>query len=309
MHDQILRAMTVAVDAEVGALALYVPEDAALQIVSTIGYPRSIVEHLRLNAGEGVIGRVYASGREFLMSETERPPVWPHRPRYRTESCIAIPLRHSHGSIGVVSVADPRSREHFTRDDLAALRRLVPVATLALERFRAYDELAAVASAARVDPLTGLANRRYLHSRVQAEIERALRLQQPLGMVLLDIDDFKRVNDTWGHVEGDHVLREVGQLLVENVRIFDVCTRYGGEEFAVVMPGATEAIVRQVAERVRRSVEDAFRGSLGGPKITLSAGGTLLESGDGPEQLFRRADAALLTAKRQGKNVVEIAAS
>ena len=185
---------------------------------------------------------------------------------------------------------------------------LEPVASLALERFRAYAELRTMARTAQVDPVTGLANRHYLQRRLDAEIERARRLQQPLAMVLLDVDDFKRVNDTWGHVEGDQLLREIAQLLTENVRIFDVCTRYGGEEFAIVMPGASESIVRHVAERVRRSVEDAFKGSLGGPKITLSAGGALLQSGDDAEQLFRRADAALLSAKRHGKNVVRFAA-
>ena len=75
------------------------------------------------------------------------------------------------------------------------------------------------------------------------------------------------------------------------------------------MPGATEPIVRQVAERVRRSVEDAFTGAMGGPKVTLSAGGALLQMGDSPEHLFRRADAALLAAKQQGKNVVRFAES
>lgn len=308
VHEEIVRAMTWTVRAEVGALALYDPEHAALQIVSTVGYPRAIVEHLRLKPGEGVIGHVFSYGLPFLASEEHGLAKVPQRPRYRTASCIVLPLRHANVSIGVISVADPLHGEHFSRDDLAALGRLVPGATLALERLRAYAELSAVSREARIDPVTGLANRHYLQARLEAEIERAQRLHQALAIVLLDVDDFKHVNDTWGHVEGDQLLREIAQLLAANVRIFDVCTRYGGEEFAVIMPGATEAIVRQVAERVRRSVEESFRGAMGGPKITLSAGGALFQPGDSTEQLFRRADVALLTAKRQGKNAVKLAA-
>jgi diguanylate cyclase (GGDEF)-like protein len=307
IHGYIVRAAAAAVRSDFAALALFVPEDGTLKIVSTHGYPQTIVEHVRLQPGEGVIGRVFASRRSFFAGAGRSTELFPARLRYRTSSCIVIPLMANGRSIAVLSVADPTEGDHFTRDDLHALKRLAPAATLALARLSTIREMEALAIAARVDPVTRLANRQYLIARLEAELERARRLHQPLGMMLVDVDDFKRVNDTFGHLEGDHLLREIGGLLTDNVRLFDVCTRYGGEEFAVVMPGAHEAVARQVSERVREAVEQAFRGSSGGPKITLSAGVALYQPGDTATGLIGKADAALLVAKAQGKNVVRFA--
>jgi diguanylate cyclase (GGDEF)-like protein len=307
VYRRIVCGAAAAVKAELTALALFVPEDGTLQIVSTEGYPLTIVEHVRLEPGEGLIGRVFASGRPFFAGAGPPPEFFPFRARYRTKSCIVIPLLSNARSIAVLSVADPAEGDYFTREDLLALKRVVPVATLALARLGTVREMEALGAAAQIDPVTRLANRQYLIGRLEAELERAQRLQQPLAMMLVDVDDFKRVNDTWGHLEGDHLLREIGALLTDNVRLFDVCTRYGGEEFAVLMPGAYESVARLVAERVRRAVADAFRGASSGPKITLSAGVTLFQSGDTPERLIGRADAALLSAKAEGKNAVRFA--
>jgi diguanylate cyclase (GGDEF)-like protein len=307
IHHDIAHAAAAAVNADLAALALFVPEEGTLRIVSTHGYPQMIVEHVRLEPREGVIGRVFASRRPFFAGAGPRAQLFPSRLRYRTGSCIVIPLLSNGRSIAVLSVADPVEGDHFTPDDLRALQRLAPVATLALARLGTIRDMDALAIAARVDPVTRLANRQYLIGRMDAELERAQRLHHPLAMMLVDVDDFKRVNDTFGHQEGDHILREIGSLLTDNVRLFDVCSRYGGEEFAVVMPGAHESVARQVSERVRAAVEQAFRGSSGGPKITLSAGVALFQPGDTAERLIGRADAALLVAKAQGKNAVRFA--
>jgi diguanylate cyclase (GGDEF)-like protein len=305
-HD-IARAAAAAVKADLAALALFVPDEGTLRIVSTFGYPQMIVEHVRLEPGEGVMGRVFASRRPFFAGAGPRAELFPSRLRYRTGSCIVIPLISNGRTLAVLSVADPVEGDHFTREDLHALQRVAPVATLALARLGTIRDMEALAIAARVDPVTRLANRQYLIGRLDAELERAQRLQQPLAMMLIDVDDFKRVNDTFGHLEGDHLLREIGALLTDNVRLFEVCSRYGGEEFAVVMPGAHESVARQVSERVRAGVEQAFRGSSGGPKITLSAGVAMFQPGDTAERLIGRADAALLVAKAQGKNAVRFA--
>jgi diguanylate cyclase (GGDEF)-like protein len=307
IHHDIARAAAAAVKADLAALAVFVPDEGTLRIVSTHGYPQMIVEHIRLEPGEGVMGRVFASRRPFFAGAGPRAELFPSRLRYRTGSCIVIPLVANGRAIAVLSVADPIDGDHFSREDLHALQRVAPVATLALARLGTIQDMEALAVAARVDPVTRLANRQYLIGRLDAELERAQRLQHPLAMMLIDIDDFKRVNDTFGHLEGDHILREIGALLTDNVRLFDVCTRYGGEEFAVVMPGAHETVARQVSERVRAAVEQAFRGITGGPRITLSVGVALFQPGDTAERLTGRADAALLVAKAQGKNVVRFA--
>jgi diguanylate cyclase (GGDEF)-like protein len=121
-------------------------------------------------------------------------------------------------------------------------------------------------------------------------------------VLLIDIDDFKRVNDTRGHLEGDRILRDVADLLRAGVRIFDVCARYGGEEFVIVMPAASTMVAQQVAERIRRRVERNFGNE--SPAVTVSVGVGMLDSAATADELVDVADHALIAAKKAGKNLV-----
>jgi diguanylate cyclase (GGDEF)-like protein len=120
---------------------------------------------------------------------------------------------------------------------------------------------------------------------------------------MVDIDDFKRINDTHGHLEGDRALRDVAELLRRGVRIFDLCARYGGEEFVIVMPGAAREMAVHVAERIRRGIQE--RSQLTPAPLTVSVGVGLLGPGQTEEDLIDAADHALMAAKRAGKNVVK----
>jgi diguanylate cyclase (GGDEF)-like protein len=120
---------------------------------------------------------------------------------------------------------------------------------------------------------------------------------------MIDIDDFKRINDRQGHLEGDRALRDVADLLRQSVRIFDVCARFGGDEFAIVMPGASAPVALQVAERIRGRVERHFSHE---PRVTVSVGVGILETDEGSHELIDVADRALMAAKAAGKNVVWI---
>ncbi len=160
------------------------------------------------------------------------------------------------------------------------------------------------------DALTGLYNHRYFYQRLEQELERARSTGRPVALLMLDIDYFKLYNDTQGHTKGDSVLQEVAQLLRENSRESDVICRYGGEEFAVILPGAGEEEAVGVAERVRRAVAGhAFEGGDGQPggRLTVSIGVAVCpdqaaESGE----LVERADQALYLAKHSGKNNVKV---
>ncbi|MWY86369.1 GGDEF domain-containing protein, partial [Francisella tularensis] len=144
--------------------------------------------------------------------------------------------------------------------------------------------------------LTGLFNRRYLEESLEREIHRSKRKQQSLGIIMLDIDHFKRFNDTFGHEAGDTVLRELGLLLQQYVRQSDIACRYGGEEFTLILPEASLKIVRQRAEQLRQGAKQLQvqhrRQSLGA--ITLSLGVACFpEHGLSAETVIRDADAAL----------------
>jgi diguanylate cyclase (GGDEF)-like protein len=161
------------------------------------------------------------------------------------------------------------------------------------------------------DPLTGLYNRRYLDETMEREVVRAHRSGEGMGVIVLDIDHFKRLNDTFGHDAGDLVLGRMGELLRKATRGSDIACRFGGEEFAVILPGATLAVARNRAEAIRAAFEAMpirFDGHLLEP-ITVSAGVSALASEDHNwVQVVQQADRALYTAKQAGRNRVLAAA-
>lgn len=153
------------------------------------------------------------------------------------------------------------------------------------------------------DPLTGLANRRAADRRLAAEHALALRRGTPLSLLMLDIDRFKRINDTWDHDEGDRVLAEVARRIRHEVRAGDLATRYGGEEFLVLLPDTALQAASDVAERIRGAIASEPV-ALGGGRVvvTASVGVAQLRDGEDNAALVARADTALYRAKQQGRN-------
>jgi diguanylate cyclase (GGDEF)-like protein len=152
------------------------------------------------------------------------------------------------------------------------------------------------------DALTGVGNRRSLDDRLAAESERAKRYGLPLSLLILDIDHFKRVNDTFGHIAGDAVLRAMGVLLRRFLRQSDSAARLGGEEFVVLMPGTTLADATAVAERMCQEI--AAQERVDPPSLTASFGVACLQADESGAALLARADAALYRAKTGGRNQV-----
>lgn len=161
------------------------------------------------------------------------------------------------------------------------------------------DSLERLASA---DPLTGLANRRGGEKDIAAEISRSRRQNTPLSCVLLDIDHFKEVNDTFGHQAGDYVLRELSALLRRTVRAYDILVRWGGEEFLVVLPGVDHEQALKLAERIRQAIENLPLAGIG--SITASVGVAALGNDYSFDAMFATADRRLYSAKASGRNTV-----
>jgi diguanylate cyclase (GGDEF)-like protein len=160
------------------------------------------------------------------------------------------------------------------------------------------------------DPLTNLYNRRYMEESLDRELSRAVRKNSPLSLMLIDVDYFKRFNDTFGHEAGDMVLRSLGSLLQTQLRREDIICRYGGEEFIVILPDAALDSTRQRGEQLREATKELvteFRGQALG-KITLSIGvATFPQNGTTVEALVEAADAALYQAKKHGRDRVVLA--
>jgi diguanylate cyclase (GGDEF)-like protein len=303
--DQVSRLL----DAERVALALHRPADDFLTIVATRGYPLSAVEQVRIQPGSWVIGHVYAKGRPVLVRDVRKVHGMAHEQRdYRSFSFAAVPILAGPATVGVLTATDKRDRSSFTRQDLLVLRTLSVMAGMALVASRSQTEAGRLAYAATVDALTGLLNRTYLDGRLHQEFERAKRAGNQLAVVMADVDDFKKINDTHGHQIGDAVLQVVGAIIRSAVRVFDVCARYGGDEFAILMPSTDHASAAACAERIRRRVSE-YRGSPVAtilPALTMSVGVAVIEAGETSAELILRADRALYQAKAAGKNCVRV---
>jgi diguanylate cyclase (GGDEF)-like protein len=153
------------------------------------------------------------------------------------------------------------------------------------------------------DPLTNLSNRRLMMDRMTAELASAERLNRPLSLFLVDIDHFKKINDTLGHDAGDRVLIEIARTLAKELRAYDVCARWGGEEFMVLLPETPGNGALRVAERLCRNVQHIeFMGLPPDIRISVSVGVAEYERGSSVAALIKRADIALYGAKRAGRN-------
>jgi diguanylate cyclase (GGDEF)-like protein len=200
---------------------------------------------------------------------------------------------------GLITVG--RKDRPFDDGDRDILRSLAAQATLALENVELHYQ---VQQQAVTDELTGLANHGHFQELLQAEIEQVRRYQHPVGLIMLDLDDFKSINDTYGHQQGDVVLKQVARVLRDTSREPDLPARYGGEEMAVILPHTDLEGASSISERLRTAIEGLRIPRLdqdGTLRITASFGVAASAEGD-KDALIADADAALYTAKRQGKN-------
>lgn len=154
------------------------------------------------------------------------------------------------------------------------------------------------------DPLTGLNNRRYMELQLKELILLSARYGHELSLIILDIDHFKHINDTLGHLAGDEALKAISVLLKQETRASDLVIRYGGEEFIVILPQSSIDETEDTAEKLRKAVEALDIPALGGESITISLGVAMLGKGEDKNGIINRADNALYRAKEEGRNRV-----
>jgi diguanylate cyclase len=255
--------------------------------------------------GEGILGAVAKSGvAEMIVNLPDDPRAGPAFTEKGAgavpQAAIVVPLIARDELKGVLGIYRVGDAARFEPAELALVTRFASLAALAMDnaaiRARLADE-------AITDHLTGLNNHRYFYERLGEEMRRVHRKRLPLGLLMIDIDDFKRTNDRFGHLEGDRVLQMIGAVFREVVREEDIVCRIGGEEFAIVLPITSPEDVAAIAERIRASVESNVFAEHDAVTVSIGAAGAP-DDGSSPRELFASADAALRQAKQEGKNRV-----
>ncbi len=272
------------------------------------GTRKSNAEVLRFRPGEGVAGAVVDQGRPVLVPQVDGHIPYRMTPRqlafYRGRSVMCVPLKGVGDVLGAVEVVGRKRTPAYSEDDLAFFVRLMDQAPSALDRARSYQRATDMAMA---DDLTGLFNLRYLTSVIDAEVERGQRYGVVVSVIFMDLDHFKDVNDSKGHLVGSKVLVEVADLLRDCLRSVDVVARYGGDEFVVVLPQTSLDAAFAIAERLRRTMEKSVFLEDEGHAIRLTASFGVTsypEVAKSKEELLRMADEAMYMAKTRSRNSV-----
>lgn len=237
--------------------------------------------------------------------EREGPLARARRDATGAGAVMAAPLQYRGKVFGVLNAVNRTDQAEFGRTDLILLEAMANQAAIAIENARLFDEVQRLAV---TDDLTGLSNRRGFFELARRELERAERTHRPLSVLMLDIDRFKNVNDTYGHAVGDEVLRHLADRCRHAVRDIDLVGRYGGEEFSVLLPETNLKTAHEVAERIRASIADAPFDTAVGPLPIKVSVGLALATNDGEESIERlldRADSAMYLAKQRGGDAVE----
>ncbi len=231
-------------------------------------------------------------------------------------SLLVIPIVLHDENVGSLFLRAARRKGVFSDREINFCEIVAEAAANALERAHLFESIQRANERleylAVTDGLTGLYNHRHIRERLDEEFERAQRYHLPLSCLILDIDNFKQINDTWGHLQGDYILRELARRITATVRKSDIIARYGGEEFIVLLPQTGVEGAKVEAERLLRHVNGkAFEGMPEGQRVTVSIGVAVLdhEKMTTSEAMIRVGDKALYDAKRLGKNRVVVGTS
>ena len=310
-YTTILRHSTELLGAERGSLLLFDEGTRELEVKAVVGPHAEDARASRIPLGEGVSGSVLNDGRALVVKDV-RATGWNTARTgrsYKTDSFISFPIIIGGRKVGVLNVTDKVDGSVYDEFDLDLLEMIAPQIALALERTRWHLKATRFQLLSITDPLTGLHNRRYLEERITEEIERSKRHHFPVCFMMIDIDDFKQYNDRNGHQAGDLALEMTAQSIKSALRTEDVASRYGGEEFSVLLPQTNLSKALIIAERIRRRVERARlpnRNLQLLNSVHVSIG--VAEFGphvDTPISLISAADQSLYIAKRRGKNCID----
>lgn len=293
--------------AEKGMLYLMARDTGQLEMRAIIGYSDTRIQNLPREK-YGFVAKAVSEGQPQMVTNAQDDPVIRSEGNIdevrAIKSAIVAPLFLKNEVIGALSL-ESQKEEAFTNDDLRVLVTFAATATAAIRNAQLHGE---VQRLALTDTLTNVYNRRGFMDLSKREIERARRFGRPLSAIMVDIDHFKEINDTYGHAEGDRVLRLVAERLSSHVREIDILGRYGGDEFTILLPETDLFVATNVAERLRRSVTEvpiSIKNETILVSLSIGVARANPETAD-LTTLLDNADAAMYAAKGAGGNRIDV---
>jgi diguanylate cyclase (GGDEF)-like protein len=302
----LLASMGRFIDADLWALLMLDPDRKELYYTDAGGGENPRLRGLRVKVGEGLAGWVALHGETLIVPEAQSDPrlATASSPDLIVRSAVGLPIRGRKGTHGVLEIFNPRLEENSDYN-IAFLHILVDFAAVAIEN---AQDVARAQQLTITDDATGLYNARHLYTILERELEIARKDSKSLSLVFLDLDRFKAVNDAHGHIIGSELLGQVGHCIRELCRSTDLCFRYGGDEFVILMPGTT----REEALRLTRSIHANLARSVftigKGLQLSIEASaGIATYPGDGRtlHAILGAADKRMYQVKSSGRGRVE----
>jgi diguanylate cyclase (GGDEF)-like protein len=281
-----------------------------LYFAIAVGPAADSLKALRLKMGEGIAGWVAKHGESLIVPDVYKEPRFAKRidemTKWQTKSVICVPLRAKHRSLGVIQLINC-PMETFGDNEMFFLNALCDYAAIAIDNARAVERIQELTI---TDDCTGLYNARHLYKTLEAEVYRSARFGHEFSVIFIDLDHFKAVNDTHGHLVGSKLLAEVGYVIKSHLRLIDYAFRYGGDEFVILLPQTSKEAALIVARRLLEVMRlSEFMGTEGLKlNVRCSMGlATYPEDAKSAHEIIRQADEMMYSVKNSTRDNIAIA--
>jgi diguanylate cyclase (GGDEF)-like protein len=290
---------------------LMVDEDKnELYFAIAVGTAAEALKNVRLKVGEGIAGWVAKNGERLIVPDVMTDPRFAKRidemTKWETRSIICVPLRSKLRVLGVIQLVNVHL-DHFTNQETFFLQSLCDYAAIAIENARAVEKIQELTI---TDDCTGLYNARHLYKTLEAEVYRSSRFGYEFSVLFIDLDHFKAVNDTHGHLVGSKLLAEIGYLIKAQLRLIDFAFRYGGDEFVVLLPQTGKDSAVNVARRLQESLRASVFCKEEGLNLNVRASmgmATFPHDAKTPHDIIRQADEMMYLVKNTTRDNIGIA--
>jgi diguanylate cyclase (GGDEF)-like protein len=281
-----------------------------LYFAIAVGSASEALKDVRLKVGEGIAGWVAKHGERLIVPDVMTDPRFARRidemTKLETHSVICVPLRAKHRVLGVIQLVNV-NMDGFGDQELFFLQALCDYAAIAIENSRAVEKIQELTI---TDDVTGLYNARHLYKTLETEVYRSSRFNYEFTVLFIDLDHFKQVNDTHGHLVGSRLLAEIGYLIKAQLRLIDYAFRYGGDEFVILLPQTGKDAALVVARRLRDSLRTSMFCKDEGLNLNVRASigvATYPHDAKSPHDIIRQADEMMYLVKNSSRDNIGIA--